>query len=212
MNGWHYLTCLWPGLAEVWWRGRLASLPAAVSFALAVNLLLVTRFLYPQWLTGTLVRLACWVGVAAWLFWVVRSIKELPELIEPRKASDLPDPFPEARAAYLAGQWAEAEALLADVLGVEPRDPPALLLLSGVYRHTGRLEAAAEVLQQLARLESADAWWLEREAEQRRLGRATAAQTADEAQASDDETGAAEENAENRSTAAEMTANREVTA
>ena len=47
--------------------------------------------------------------------------------------------FPQARTAYLRGDWAEAEGLLTDVLAIEPRDPPALLLLTGVYRHTGRL-------------------------------------------------------------------------
>ncbi len=35
-SGKHYLTCLWPGLPEMWFRGQLAALPAALTFALAV--------------------------------------------------------------------------------------------------------------------------------------------------------------------------------
>ncbi len=171
MDARHYLTCLWPGMAELWWRGRLAALPTAITFAVAVNLVLITRFLYPEWLSGLLVRLAFWVGVVAWLVWVIRSIRELPELIAPRLVSDQPDRWPEARSAYLAGSWSEAEGLLSDVLAVEPRDPPALLLLAGVYRHTARLNAAEELLEQISRLEAADPWWLEREAECRRLER-----------------------------------------
>ena len=31
MEARYYVTCLWPGLAELWWRGRLSGLPAAVA-------------------------------------------------------------------------------------------------------------------------------------------------------------------------------------
>ena len=146
-------------------------MPLALAFALAVNLLLITRFLYPEWLSGILVRLACWVGLGAWLFWVLRSVKELPELLQPRAVSDQPDRFPEARCAYLRGEWEEAEGVLAEVLAIESRDPPALLLLAGVYRHTERWEAAERLLEEIGRLEAADAWWLELEMEWKRLRR-----------------------------------------
>lgn len=195
MDARYYLTCLWPGMAELWWRGRVAALPAAIAFTVAINLGLVTRFLYPEWLSGILVRVACWVGLIAWGVWVVRSVKELPELIAPRTVSEDPDVFPEARAAYMAGNWHEAEGMLSDVLAVEPRDPPALLLLAGVYRHTGRFDAAEQLLEQIARVEAADGWWLERESEQRRLERAREAagekEDADEEDA--DESGSVEE-------------------
>jgi thioredoxin-like negative regulator of GroEL len=156
----------------MWWRGRLAGLPAAVCFALAFNLFLVARYLYPQWIAGGLVSLGFWVGSLVWIFCVVRSIRELPTLIRPRAVSEQPDRFPEARTAYLRGAWAEAEGLLTDVLAIEPRDPPALLLLTGVYRHTGRLEAASILLREIRRLEIADHWWLELDAESRRLEQA----------------------------------------
>ena len=77
--------------------------------------------------------------------------------------------------AYLSGKWEEAEGLLTDVLAIEPRDPPALLLLTGVYRHTGRLEAAQLLLREISRLEIADDWSLEIETESERWKRAVAA-------------------------------------
>ncbi len=172
MEARYYATCLWPGLAELWWRGRLSGLPAAVAFALAFNLYLVSRYLYPQWIAGGLVSIGFWVGLLVWIFCVVRSVRELPGLIAPRTISEQPDQFPQARSAYLRGDWAEAEGLLTDVLAIEPRDPPALLLLTGVYRHSGRLEAAALLLREIRRLEIADHWWLEVDAENRRLERA----------------------------------------
>lgn len=172
MEARYYATCLWPGLAELWWRGRLSALPAAIAFTGALNFLLVTRYLYPGWMASGLVSLGFWIGVIAWLFYVIRAAREVPQLIAPRMVSDAPDRFPEARTAYLAGQWAEAERLLTEVLAIEPRDPPALLLLTGVYRHTERLEAAEILLQEIVKLEVADHWWLEAEAEARRLKRA----------------------------------------
>ena len=167
----HYLTCIWPGLPELWWRGRLSALIPGIAFTMGLNLLLVMRFIYPQWLSGTLVTLACWVAIGCWIFYVIRSVRELPILIAPRTVSDQPDHFQEAQHAYLCGEWQTAEKLLLSVLAIEPRDPPALLLLSGVYRQTGRAEQAGVLIGELSRLEIAEPWWLEVEAEQRRIAR-----------------------------------------
>lgn len=182
----HYLTCLWPGLSELWWRGRLSALPAAIVFAVAINLLLVVRFLYPGWLSGWLVMLACWVGAAAWVFYVIRSVKELPKMLAPREVSDKPDHFQDAQFAYLRGEWEESEQLLMEVLAIEPRDPPALLLLSSVYRHTERSDMGHLLLRELSRLEIGDTWALEIEAEMTRIER-------DQDSSDDDETEDSEE-------------------
>lgn len=166
-----YLTCLWPGLPELWWRGRLTALPAALAFAIALNLILVAKFIYPEWLSLGLVRLAGWLGLAAWAYLSLKSIRELPNLLVPRAASKTPDRFMDAHLAYLRGQWREAEACLTDCLAVENRDPPALLLLAGVYRHTRRWDAAERLLDEIRLTEAADRWWLEVETERKRLDR-----------------------------------------
>ena len=101
----HYATCLWPGLAELWWRGRLSALSVAIPFAIAINLFLVTRFIYPGWISPGLVSMAFWVGIIAWFFYLARSVRELPGLLAPREVSEQPDLFPEARTAFLKGNW-----------------------------------------------------------------------------------------------------------
>lgn len=166
-----YLTCLWPGLAELWYRGRWSALPSAVAFGVALNSLLVARFVYPEWLAPSLVRLACWIGVAIWLVLTLRAASRLPALLRPRSVPETRDRYSEAWKEYLQGRWHEAEAVLAACLEVDPRDCQSLLLLAGVYRHTDRFEAAENTLKQLSRLETADAWWLERQAEEKRLAR-----------------------------------------
>lgn len=167
----HYATCLWPGLADLWWRGRMSALPLAIVFAISLNGLLLVCFLFPGWLPAGLSKTAFWIGLIVWAFWVQRSFRELPGLLVPREVSDAPDHFCDAHAAYLAGEWKLAERLLTETLAIEPRDTPALLLLCGVYRHTSRLESAEILLEEIQHLEVADRWWLEVAAEQRRLKR-----------------------------------------
>ncbi len=169
LNNRLYLTCLWPGLPELWWRGRLTALPTAIFFGVSVNFLLIARFLYPEWLLLSAVKAGCWLGMAAWLYGVIRNIRALPGLIYPRKNSGKPDRFVEAHQAYLRSDWALAETLLMDCLSIEERDPPALLLLTAAYRHCGKLEAARSCIQTLRLTEAADRWWLEVDAEEKRL-------------------------------------------
>lgn len=167
----HYLTCLWPGMSELWWRGHLSALPAAIAFAAVLNALLVAKFVYTDWLSGGLVMLACWVVIAAWGVLTVRSIRELPLLLTPREASDEPDRFPEAQIAFLRGDYPAAEDYLNACLAIEPRDPPALLMLSSIYRQTGRLSAAQLLLGEIRKLEVAQKWDLEFQIEESRLQR-----------------------------------------
>lgn len=169
MEARYFVTCLWPGLAELWWRGRLSALSAAIPFTIGINLFLVTRFIYPGWIAPGLVSMAFWVGIIAWFFYLARSIRELPNLLSPREVSQEPDLFPQARAAFLRGNWTKAEKLLTEVLSIEPRDPPALLLLTSIYRHTDRLESAELLLEQISRLEVSDGWFLEIAIEGKRL-------------------------------------------
>ncbi len=168
----YYLTCLWPGLSELWWRGRLSALPLAIGFAIGLNSLLTLRFLLPSWLDPVLVRLACWIGLAIWGYWIVKGIRELPSLLDPRAVTEQPDVFPEAQSAYLRANWADAERLLLATLAIEPRDPPSLLLLAGVYRHTDRLPHAQSLIEEIRRLEIAEGWKVEIDAEASRLDRA----------------------------------------
>lgn len=167
----NYLTCLWPGLSELWWCGRLSALPQALGFAVVFNAMLVLKYLYPTWLDPTVLRAAWWVGVVVWICWTIKSVRELPALIMPRESSGQPDRFPEAQAAYLRADWELAESLLMGVLSIDPRDPPALLLLSGVYRHTDRWRNALALLNEMSRLELSDRWEIEMEAEVSRIQR-----------------------------------------
>lgn len=163
-----YATCLWPGLTDLWWRGQISALPYAIAFTLILNIYLVIQFIYPEWLPASVPKLIFWIGVPTWVLFVVRDFKTFPQRVDPGLPPDASDLYNRALAHRLRRQYAEAEGLLTDMLAIEPRDPPALLLLAGLYRETDRFEASDLLLREMKRLEVADQWWLEIEAEQRR--------------------------------------------
>ena len=66
MRGLSRITCLWPGLTRLWWRGELSALAVAIAFAILLNLLLWVT-MWPSdripiaWMwAGWLVCLAVW--------------------------------------------------------------------------------------------------------------------------------------------------------
>ncbi len=131
----------------------------------------MAKFIYPEWLTYTFVRALGWLGMITWCVCTFKNIRELPTLLHPRKASKAPDRFNDARLAYLRTDWVRAEALLQECLAIEERDPPALLMLAAVYRQTNRFESCRVCIEKLRTTEVADRWWLEVDAEERRLQR-----------------------------------------
>ena len=169
MDNKYYFYCIWPGLPELWLRGRLSALPTAMLFACALNFLLIARFIYPEWLAFSYVRIAGWVGVLAWFYCTIKNIRDLPGMIHPRKASRKPDRFADAHVAFLRSDLVRAETLLKECLSVEERDPPALLLLAAVYRQTARFEECRGCIDILRVTEAADRWWLEVDAEEKRF-------------------------------------------
>jgi len=170
MNQSPYVTCLWPGLTQLWWRGRLVALLHAVAFAVVVNFYLFCRFVYPQWLPSGVLDFLFWFTLVTWIGLLIRDAKALPVIFHQMTVTnDNSGSFTDALCHALKGQCHEAEGLLTDMLAIEPRDPPSLLLLASVYRRTHRLEAANLLLREIRNLEVADGWWLEIQAEQDRV-------------------------------------------
>jgi hypothetical protein len=167
-----WTTCLWPGLAALWLRGRWGGLVTAIAFGLLLNFALLTTFApreMPVVPTGTATPAAAWVVVLG--FWIVGLWLGRRELT-PAKVSIDPQIdawFREAQTEYLKGHWIEAETLLAKLLAKQPEDVEGQLLLATVQRRTGRLAAAHSTLSQLSQVESAARWALEIHTEQRRI-------------------------------------------
>ena len=135
-------TCFWPGLPRLWCRGEWSSLAAAVAFGAALNLVLVSSFVWPELLPSSLV-LAGWLLVLAACchFGDASRIAVLPELLCTARVDDR-GLFIRAQGEYLQGHWFEAEASLQQLLRRSPRDVDAGLMLATLYRHTRRYDEA----------------------------------------------------------------------
>ncbi len=154
MRATRLMTCLWPGLAELWWRGSLGGLLVAASFASLVNLTIVVSFIWPE-LVGTVVPTLGWSAVAAvWCLSLLRSFRHLPQSANNQLPDADVDLFVQAQAEYLRGHWAETESLLLQQLESQPGDADSMLLLATLYRQRKRCEDADA---QLAALELRDA-------------------------------------------------------
>jgi hypothetical protein len=161
MRALSWTTCLWPGLAGLWWRGRWSGLFGALAFGLLLNFALLRTLApseLPVVLAGAASPVTAWVLVLG--FWVAGVWLGWHQLapLKPATNPQLEDWFREAQAEYLKGHWIEAETLLAKLLAVRPGDVEGQLLLASVQRRTGRAAAATGTLHELQQNESAGRW------------------------------------------------------
>ena len=166
-----WLTCLWPGLPRLWWRGDWRALMTALAFAIVLDVWVMSRFLWPELLPPRLVTVG---GLAVLAFWLVsawqgsRSLGNILGAVGDRAPEDL---FIQAQREYLQKHWLEAEHLLQELIRKHPRDEDAQLMLATLLRRTGRLGEARERLDTLERQDGAVRWTREIAAERRLLER-----------------------------------------
>jgi hypothetical protein len=174
MQGSSLLTCLWPGLPRLWWRGDWRGLLTAIGFAAALNLGLVTSFLWPQSLPSSVV-VGGWVAILVfWLTSAWQGRRHLPEVCGTAGSPKNEDLFLRAQGEYLKGHWYEAETLCRQLLQQSEGDVETRLMLATLCRRTGRIEDASRELAKLEQMDGADKWALETARERRLLERAEA--------------------------------------
>jgi hypothetical protein len=141
----------------LWLRGEWSALVASLAFGAALNLVLVSSFIWPELLPTPLVACGWLVVLGVWSVSLVRSYRSLPEL---RTAARVDDRglFIRAQGEYLKGHWLEAETLVQQLLRRSPLDVDAHLLLATLYRHTRRTSEALERLRQIERHAGAERW------------------------------------------------------
>ncbi len=167
-------TVLWPGLSRLWLRGQWRGLAIAIGFALLLNGLIITTFLWPRIIgtehaavvvnsLGWFVVLCFW-GASTWTAWHL-----LPRLQPGADVRGDDALFLEAQHEYLKGNWYGAEQRLQRMLIDSPRDADAHLLLATLYRHTRRYDEARRVLDFLLRIDGGAKWLFEIGEEHRRI-------------------------------------------
>ena len=147
---------MWPGLPQLWRRGDWSALALALGFALLLNLVLLTTFVWTELVVPG-------VGVIAWFvvagFWLVSFVGFLRTGIgRANSAAAQEDLFPTAIAEYLKGNWYDVEQICQRLLRRNDHDVDAQLLLATACRHTVRYDEAQRRLEHLATLDAAGKW------------------------------------------------------
>ncbi|MEO8268561.1 MAG: hypothetical protein ABI557_02505 [Aureliella sp.] len=165
--------CLWPGLPAAWLLGLSRSLLIALVYAWCVCGLLLTTFVWPDWIAVSLLRMLWLAAMATWIGAAFRNCLRLPGMLATSDAhSSLA--LVGAQQEYLRGNWFEAEASVLQVLHDHPRDAESMLLLVGILRRTKRFQPALRRLGQLELLETAAGWHFEIQREKGWIARAMA--------------------------------------
>jgi hypothetical protein len=181
-------TNYWPGLDLLWRAGDWRSLALALATAWLVCLLTLATFVWTE-LAPPAVRAVGWIVAAAvWAVFFWRSIRlgnenrvdENDDSTGDQPGRDL---FSEALNEYLSRNWLEAERRLRAMLARHGDDVNARLLLATLLRHGGRIDEARRELNHLQRMEAAERWRFEIDAERvalDRMEKTTETETQDE--------------------------------
>ena len=172
----YWIASLWPGLWRAWhgeWRG----LALAVSFAIGLNVALLSSFGLLRESAGGLpdhtVAAMSWLLVLGlWscgLIWARRGWPVVPTKSDLNEES-VTEQFRQAQQEYLRGHWIEAETLLRRLLRENSQDLEAQLLLASVQRRTRQWNEARKTLRALQEnSRAAGKWLMEIEAELARI-------------------------------------------
>jgi hypothetical protein len=172
------VTCLWPGLPQLWWRGDWRGLVTAVSFALAVNLGLLAGFVWPGWFPGWAVTAGWIAALGYWLASIWHGHRWLTDFRGKSQNPAREGLFVQAQTEYLRGHWLEAETLLKRLVAESASDAEAHLILATLYRRTRRFVEAEAVLEKLECTDAARPWLIEIRRERRRTEQAQTEQAA----------------------------------
>ena len=141
-----WITCLWPGLTDLWVHGRWRGLIWATLFTLGLNIALILKAVWPE-LLG--------------LFWIACAVVSLMRLVT-FNANYVDETvealFQTAQSEYLKGNHLLAQATLLRLLRQDPCDAEALLLMATLMRHTQRFAEARSQLSRLEKLDAAHTW------------------------------------------------------
>jgi len=156
-------------------------LAVAVGFTALANTLLLSTFVYSEWISGKFRLIGFAMLAAVWLlaWWQSRGLRRalaakpadgsVGPVVTDSRSSQQDQWFRDAQRCYLANDWVAAEQLLLKLLKQDARDVEGRLMLATLWRHQGRCDAATRQLDRLERLEAAQRWQHEIAAEREKL-------------------------------------------
>jgi hypothetical protein len=160
----------WPGLPQIQAGQEVLGLILAISFALAVNLAIVGRWIWTEafdaaWVDFFLTLAAThWVlsfGYTVW--WVARCHPE-------RYRAEIDRLYREAIESYLQGRWNDSRRACERILTLDETDADALMQLGTLFARTEQPGGARQAFRQCLEIEGGRKWRWEIERMSAKLG------------------------------------------
>jgi hypothetical protein len=148
----------WPGLSQIWSGQEVLGFILAASFAAAVNLAIVTRWIWtesfaPGWANFFAAMAALhWLasfGYTLWWIWLCH-----PE----RHRAEIDRLYREATESYLQGHWNEARRRIERILAIDETDADALMQLGTLYVRIEQPSLARRAFRQCLELDGGAKW------------------------------------------------------
>lgn len=155
---WIAALSVWPGLAQIWSGQEVLGLILAAFFAVALNLALLSRFVWTEafpagyagfFAVGASLTWLAALGYTLWWAWRCH-----PE----RHAAEIDRLYREALDHYLQGRWNEARRRLEQVLTPDENDADALMQLGTLYVRTGQPALARRAFRQCLEQDGGGKW------------------------------------------------------
>ena len=127
---------VWPGLAQIWSGQEVLGLLLGIFFASAVNLAIVSRWIWiDAFATGLSDFLATLAGFS-WLMSFGYTVWWIGLCHPDRHRQEIERLFRKAQETYLQGRWSESKKRIERILARDEADADALMQLGSLYVRT----------------------------------------------------------------------------
>jgi hypothetical protein len=149
---------VWPGLAQVWSGQEVLGLLLGCFFASAVNLAIVSRWIWVDaFATGLSDFLATLAGFS-WLMTFGYTVWWIGLCHPDRHRQEIERLFREAQEAYLQGRWSDSKNRIERILARDETDADALMQLGSLYIRTREPSLARRAFLQCLESSQGSKW------------------------------------------------------
>ena len=161
---------IWPGMAQIWSGQEILGLLLGLFFASAVNLAIVSRWIWiDAFATGLSDFLATLAGFS-WLMSFGYTVWWIGLCHPDRHRQEIERLFREAQEAYLQGRWSESKKRIERILARDESDADALMQLGSLYVRTREPSMARRAFVQCLESSQGAKWRWEIQRALARLG------------------------------------------
>ncbi|WZO96141.1 tetratricopeptide repeat protein [Isosphaeraceae bacterium EP7] len=155
---WIAALSIWPGLPQIWSGQEVLGLILAALFAAALNLAVVTRFIWTESFDPRLSGFFVAIAVLGWaaslcytLWWIWRCHPE-------RHRDEIDRLYRDAIESYLQGRWNESRRRFEQILTMDETDADTLMRLGTLFVRTEQPGSARRAFRQCLELEGGAKW------------------------------------------------------